>query len=104
MSKIRNLTVDIEEVLFYKGYHIILYKDGYMYIDKAHYATGGDNSQQCIDMAIQYIDREYNIKDIKDKIDKAEKSMEKQQNALKELKVEYAQKLASLEQLKIQEF
>ena len=100
-SGLANVTVDVEEVLFYKGYHIILYKDSYMYIDKACYATCFYNSQQCVDMAIKYIDSNYDIKDIEDRIEKAENSLEKQQNALKELKIEYAQKLASLDQLKI---
>ena len=83
--KIKNRTAEFKDILYYKGYFILVYNDGSYNITHNTYYTSmtGDMG---ISRAVNYIDAQYDVSDTELNILSIEKEIESKQKRIKELK------------------
>lgn len=103
MPKIKDYTDDIAQVLFCKGYYILVYKDGSVNILQAQCYICSSDSERGIQRALAYIEKAYDAKSVAREISIIKESLKKQEAKLEELEEEYDKRLNNLQRLKVEE-
>lgn len=83
--KIKNRTAEFKDILFYKGYFILVYNDGSCNVAKNYFYTSASGDRG-INHATAYIEAEYDVSATEREISAIEKEIESKQKRIKELK------------------